>query len=62
MHKLDPIERLPDPSSTQKDFAAAKYAARASLLALGRQNTAETARPKSIANKRRNPPGNGGRV
>ena len=33
MHKLDPIERLPDPSSTQKDFAAAKSAARASSLA-----------------------------
>jgi hypothetical protein len=62
MHKLDPIERLPHPSSTQKDFAAAKSAARASSLALGGQNTALPAPRRFIASRRQNPPANGGRV
>jgi hypothetical protein len=62
MHKLDPIERLPHPSSTQKDFAAAKSAARAFSPAPGGQNIARPAPRRFTASRRRNPPGNGGRV
>ena len=62
MHKLDPIERLPHPSSTQKDFAAAKSAARASSPAPAGQNTAPPAPRRFTASRRRNPPVNGARA
>ena len=62
MHKLDPIERLPHPSSTQKDFAAAKSAARAFSPAPAGENTAPPVPQQFIASRRRNPPANGGPV